>query len=127
MSVLSGGVSYPTVKFNVVGDSIEGTVIDFTDLQERDFTTKEPKVWKDGKPVMQTRVTLELPDESRVSLYVSGARMIKAVRSAIKEAGADDIEPLAKLSVTYTGKETTKSGTQAKCYTASYESFDPTV
>lgn len=125
MTSLAGGVTYPSVKFAQVGQEVLGTIVDFADVQERDFNTKEPKVWPDGSPVLQVRVTLEVEPgnfDSRVNLYISGKRMKNAVREALANAGASDITPQAKLGVQFTGYDG-----PAKTYRASYVAFDPTA
>jgi hypothetical protein len=127
MTALAGGPGYDTVKFRNVGDFAEGRVIDFADVQERDFTTKEPKWWDDAKtqPILQTRVTLETKPgdaDTRVNLYVSGKRMKEAVRAAFATAGVADITPQSHLMIRFTGYDG-----QAKTYQASYTPFDPTA
>lgn len=127
MSALAGGVSYDTAKFRNVGDSVSGRIIDFADVQERDFNTKEPKFWDEAKtqPILQVRITLETKPgdaSSRVNLYVSGQRMKRAVREALAAAGVDDISPQSDIAVTFTGYEGA-----AKCYKATYSPFDPTA
>jgi hypothetical protein len=127
VSALAGGPSYDTVKFRNVGDTASGRIIDFADVQERDFNTKEPKFWDEAKtrPILQVRITLEtIPGDkdSRKNLYVSGQRMRQAVKGALAASGASDISPQSKIAVQFTGFDG-----QAKTYTATYEPFDPTV
>jgi len=125
MTALAGGVSHPSAQFRVTGDSVSGRVADFNDLQVTDFNSKAPKFWSDGNPMMQTRVTLELDSGDKVSLFVKPGRMTKAVREAIKAAGAKDIDEDGRLTVTFTGEEPGKGGQPAKCFTAVYEPYEP--
>lgn len=133
MTALASGPSLDSVKFRNVGDSVSGRIIDFADVQEREFADNpatgvkkgDPKTWPDGNPVMQVRITLETrpgDQASRMNLYVSGKRMKGAVRAALAGSGAEDISPQSELSVTFTGYEGV-----AKCYTATYTPFDPTA
>lgn len=124
MTALAGKNYPPAARFGDVGSSVSGTIVDFNDLQVTDFATKEPKHWKNGDPVMQTRVTLSQPDGSQVSLYVKPGRMMGAVRDALKLAKADDIEVGATLSMTFTGTEQGKGAQPAKTYSAVYEPDD---
>lgn len=97
MSQLAGGGRTPAAKFSKVGVTFAGVVAsEPRDMPVRDFATGEPKTWDNGDPVMQTQVVLDLaePDadgNDRVAVYVKG-RMVKAVKQAIIEAGAPDIE-----------------------------------
>lgn len=146
MTALAIGTSTPSAKFPVVGTTVAGLIIDFGDVQEREYVQGQPgkgkpKWWgEDGKPVAldatdaaarglrplnQVRIQLEQKPgdpESRVNLYVSGVRMKNAVQSAMAAAGVDDISPQSELSVTFIGQEG-----PAKCYTAKYTPFDPTT
>lgn len=139
MSALAGGVKLDTAKFRNVGDSVSGRIIDFQDVQERDFNEKDKFKWftPDGKlavaeegqpgwtPVLQVRITLETrpgDSASRLNLFISGQRMKNAVRAAMSEAGVNDISPQSDISVTFTGYEGT-----AKLYSARYSAFDPTA
>lgn len=141
MSILAGGVTYPAVKFQHPGESVVGRIIEFKDVPENDYNTKLPKWWgENGKPVAlpaeeaqarnlrpveQCKVTLETrpgDQASRVNLYISGQRMVRAVRQALAAKGANDLSVMSDLSVTYTGNEG-----MAKVYAANYEPFDPTA
>jgi hypothetical protein len=129
VTALASRAKYPTAKFAGVGSSISGTIVEFEDIPENIFGTNPPvaKTFKDGSTIMQTRVILAQPDESRIALYVAGARMQRAVREAIKESGAKDIEQFGHLTVTRTGQEQGKGTTPAWTYEAKYVSFDPTA
>lgn len=131
MSALAGS-AYPAFKFGEAGSGVKGEVIDFTDVQARDFKTKVPKTYNDGNPIMDVRVTLETkPGDktSRVSLYVSSQRMKQAVRGAMAGVGASDLATGATLGVTRTEKSVDKPGSEPSWnYTATYElPFDPTA
>lgn len=99
-----------TFKFDGVGVSITGTVAAAEVMQKRNFDSGEPEFWSDGKPVQQIRITLDTDlrdpsdpeDDGQRSIYVKGwGDQLRALRSAIKAAGADDIEPGGKFTATY--------------------------
>ncbi len=113
MSALAGGVSYPGVKFLTPGDAVTGKILDFNDLQVTDFSSGQPKSWNDGQPMMQTRITLEKDGGEKVSLFIKPGRMMKAVREAIKAAGAKDIDEDGVITVTFTGTEPGKGAQPA--------------
>jgi hypothetical protein len=122
-ALAGGGNGLNTLKFNSIGDTISGTIIEATDIQERDYQTREPKFFPDGSPIMQVRVVLELPDGTKGNLYISGKEMMKAVREAIRTSGASDIEQMGHLSVTRTGGK--GQAGSAYTYSATYTPFDP--
>lgn len=123
MTALSGGSGYPTLKFPSVGSKVSGTIESFADTQARDFQTKQPKFWPDGNPVMQVRLDLGQPDGSKGSLYIQPGGMMKAVKQALKDAGAEDVEEMGWIEVTRSGGQG-KSG-DPYTYTATYVPFDP--
>lgn len=103
----SGG---KTFKFDGVGITVTGTVESAEVMQKRNFDSGEPEFWSDGKPVQQIRITLatdlrdpaDTEDDGQRSIYVKGwGDQLRALRSAIKSAGADDLEPGGKFTATY--------------------------
>ena len=99
-----------TFKFAQIGDSVTGTVESAEVMQKRNFDSGEPEYWSDGKPMQQVRISLSTSlrdpsdpeDDGARSVYVKGwGDDLRALRSAIKQAGADDIEPGGKFTATY--------------------------
>ena len=89
----SAGAGFPSCKFVEPGDTHEGRIVAARDEQETDFTTRQPKTYPDGNPIMQTVVTLEAGGPGKLAnLYVKGPRMFRAVKAAVIGAGANDVE-----------------------------------
>jgi hypothetical protein len=126
MTVLvSGGNGHLTLKFTGIGSKVGGTIIEATDIQKKDYKTREPAWFDDEKtkPIMQVRVVLEQPDGSKGNLYISGKEMMKAAREAIQASGASDIEPMGHIEFTRTGG--LGQAGSAYTYSAVYTPFDP--
>ncbi len=121
MSILTSvsGAKYPAVVFKSPGDSVAGRIVGHEDYQETDFDTKQPKTYKNsGDPVMGVRVFLETvpgDEDSRVTLWCQGKKMLQAVAGAIRGAGGTDLEEGADLAVTMTGYDG-----RAKTYGSAY-------
>lgn len=105
------GNSVPGARFENQGDTVGGTITDEPTIQQqRDFTTGELKVWKDGTPQRQLVVTVgtELrdptitDDDGRRRFYVKG-ELQKTVASAVRSAGATNLEVGGVLTITHTG------------------------
>lgn len=123
MSTLAGGAAYPAFKFDNVGKTVSGRIVGIDVAPVLDYNSRQPRTWKNGKPMEQTVISLEqVPgdESSRVSVYVFGARIERAIKEAFKAAGRTDIEVGDDLSLTQTGWETTDKGQQAKTFTAKY-------
>lgn len=127
MTALAGGLAPPAVKFPTIGSRGGGKILDFADIPETQFNSRDPKTFKDGSTILQTRITVEQPDGSRLSLYIAGKRMKDAVRAALKAANVGDVSEFSTIYVTLTGTEPGKGSFPANTYTAEYIPFDPTV
>lgn len=116
ISQVSSG--YTAVNLKNVGDAVAGRIVGFEDYQVNDFSTKQPKFFPSGDPIMGTRVHLETTpgdEETRVTLWAEKANMIKAIAAAVRQAGKADIEEGADLAVTWTG-----FNGKAKTFSAAY-------
>lgn len=116
ISQVSSG--YTAVTMNNVGDAVAGRITGFDDYQVNDFTTKQPKFFPSGDPIMGTKIHLETrpgDEESRVTLWAEKANMLKAIAAAVRDKGAADIAEGADLAVTFTG-----FNGKAKTFTAAY-------
>lgn len=116
LSQVSSG--YSAVKFNVVGDAVAGRIIGFDDYAVLDFTTKEPKLFPSGDPILGVKIHLEtIPgnESSRVSLWCEKANQLKAVATAVRAAGRDDLTIGDDLAMTFTGMDG-----KAKTFSADY-------
>jgi hypothetical protein len=126
--LMAGGVT--SAKFSAIGASIAGTIAREPEVQQqRDFTSGELKFWDDGKPMQQLQVILDtserdpsIPDDDgQRALYVKG-NMQKAVKEAIRKAGAPGIAVGGRLTVTYVadGEASKKGLNPPKLYSATY-------
>lgn len=120
----------PTVKFDKVGDTADGDVVDFEVQQQRDIKTKEPKFYADGKPMLQLKVTLATDDrdpeieddDGHRAIYVKN-QMKSAVSDACRAVGATSgIEIGGRLKVRWDSTEPaqTKGFNDKKVYKAKY-------
>lgn len=124
---LMGG-GYKSAKFETVGQVWKGEVVDLTLQQQRDFKTGALKFWdSDGKPMMQLRVVIQTDtrddenDDGQRALYLKGESQ-KAVREAVKKAGAQTIEAGGFLALAYTGDGERKGNLDPpKLYRAEYK------
>ena len=121
MSQLAPRAKYPSAKFDVQGKHCKGTVIEPTeDRQARKYNSTDLAYWPDGSPVMQTRIVLRQANGDVVAVYASG-RMASAIRKALAEAGAGDVEVGGDLDVWWSTSEPSKGGGfPAKLYKATY-------
>lgn len=110
--LMSTGVKSAT--FTQVGDEVVGFIMRQPEMQQqRDFDSGEPKVWPDGKPMMQLRVVLSTSerdsedpeDNGERAVYIRG-NMQKAVAQAVRQANAAGLEVGGKLLIKYSGNGT---------------------
>jgi hypothetical protein len=116
---VSTAEKYPAVTFRAVGDSVAGRIVGHEDYQETDFDSKQPRFYPNsGDPVMGVRIYLETrpgDESSRVTLWCQGKLLMKAVATAFRGAGKNDIDDGDDLAVTFTGYDG-----RAKTYSAAY-------
>lgn len=124
--LMAGGAK--SAKFEVIGTTVTGTIASEPEvMQQTDFRTGEPKFWNDGKPRLQMRIILATSerdpstpdDDGNRAIYVKG-QMQKAVRDAIRQAGAPGIAVGGTLAITYTGDGVADGGYPPKIYSAAY-------
>ncbi|MFI6477385.1 hypothetical protein ACIBH1_05595 [Nonomuraea sp. NPDC050663] len=125
--LMSGGTT--SAKFPAYGASVTGTICRQPEVQQqRDYTTGEPKFWKDGSPMQQLQVVLatderdpEIPtDNGERAIYVKGA-MKKAMQDAVRKSGANGLEIGGRVTVTYTSDgEAVGKGKAPKLYAVTY-------
>ncbi len=107
--IMGGGA--PAAKFPSIDTIVKGEIVDTTVSQQRDFATGEPKVWKDGTPMMQAVITIQtdnrdpevIDDDGKRRIFVSSKAMREAVRTAVTAAGKKVLEVGGKIAVQYTG------------------------
>lgn len=119
-----------SAKFDTIGVTVGGVISRVGEpMQQRDFTTSAPKFWDDGRPMMQLPVDVktnlrdpEQPeDDGTRTLYIRG-EMQKAIRQAVREAGAKGLREGGTLTVTYSADGAVKQRgmNPPKLYTATY-------
>ncbi len=129
-AILMGGGS-PALKFDTIGVTHTGTVVaEPTAMQQTDFRTKTPETWPDGSPKMQVLVQMstvlrdpEKPeDDGTRTLYIKGRELTGAIRSAVRQSGANGIHTGGVLTVQYVADGPAQAGMNApKLYAATYQ------
>lgn len=115
-------------KFEQHKDTAKGTIVSLDMQQQRDIKDNSPKVWDDGRPMMQLRIVLDTgapdddDDDGMRAIFVRG-QMQQAVRDAIKAAGVSTIQEGGTLAVQYVSDgEASRAGfNKPKQYRAQYE------
>jgi hypothetical protein len=123
---MSSGVK--SFKFENHGDTAKGKIVSLDMQQQRDIKDNSPKVWDDGRPMMQLRIVLQTDahdddeDDGQRAIFVRG-QMQQAVRDAIKAAGVATINAGGTLAVQYASDgEASRAGfNKPKQYRAQYE------
>jgi|DEB0MinimDraft_6_1074348.scaffolds.fasta_scaffold250244_1 hypothetical protein len=82
-----GGEKLPAFKFNEIGDTVKGQIIDIDKLEDRrpDGT---PNTWDDGSPkhVWVFKLDTSMDGTADTALWVRG-NMVTAIRGALADAG----------------------------------------
>ena len=111
--LLSG--SGPKSFFNTdsqPGQSVTGVLDLIETSQMRDFQTKQPAYWNDGRPQMQIHIVLQTTlhdpsiedDDGRRSLWIKGwGIQLKAFREACRQAGVKAPKAGDTMTATFTG------------------------
>lgn len=124
--LMASGVK--SFKFDQPNVTAKGPIVGLDMQQQRDIKDNSLKFWNDGNPMMQLRVVLQTElhdddnDDGQRAIYVKG-EMQKAVRDAIRNAGASQIEVGGTLAVQYTGdgEKTSPAFNPPKLYRAQYQ------
>jgi hypothetical protein len=123
--LMGGGAK--SAKFETIGTLIGGPITDEPVLaQQTKFGTGEPEFWNDGKPRMQLIVKVQTTlhedadDDGIRAFYIKG-EMQKAVRDAVRKAGATGLAIGGTLQIAYTGDgPRPQAGFPPKLYAAQY-------
>lgn len=115
-------------KFDQPNTTAKGPIFSLDMQQQRDIKDNSLKFWNDGNPMMQLRVVLQTElrdddnDDGQRAIYVKG-EMQKAVRDAIRNAGASQIEVDGVLAVQYIGdgERTNPAFNPPKLFRAQYQ------
>jgi hypothetical protein len=127
--LMGGGI--PSAKFDTIGTTVSGTIATRPEVvQQTDLDTGEPKFWNDGKPMMQLAVTIqtelrdpEIPDDDGKRKFYVKAKLLEAVRAAIRTAGAKGLDVGGVLTVAYVadGEVKKRGHNPPKIYSATYQ------
>ena len=94
------------------GATVTGVLDLIETSQMRDFQTKQPAYWNDGRPQMQIHIVLQTTlrdpsiedDDGRRSLWIKGwGIQLKAFREACRQAGVKAPKAGDSMSATFTG------------------------
>jgi hypothetical protein len=130
-----GAKAFP---FDNLGDMCEGEIVSMTKRQQTSLDSGKPQYWDNGEPkmmvvvVVQTTLSIDDEDDGLRSVYLRGGNFdvasgvghssAKAVRDAVKRAGAAGIEVGGRLALKWTGLAPKKGGfSPAKLYSATYK------
>ena len=121
----SGGISY---KFVQIGQTVTGTIVDAKKNQQTDFTTKEPKTYKNGDPMMQIVVTLQtnerdpmVADDSGLrNVYIKSGQPTAALGEAITASGAPGLDVGGTLVMQHTHLIPSNAGNPMKGFAFAY-------
>jgi len=99
------GTSITAVKFEKIGDFVQGEVLDKELRQQTDSKTGRLRSWPDGRPKLVVVITLQVEepeedDDGQRNLYVRGY-MQKAVIDALKALHLKDVVPGMHLKITF--------------------------
>jgi hypothetical protein len=129
--LLGGGAQ--AAKFAAPGDSIDGTVMSKQIKQVTKMGTNEPEFFPSGDPKWQILATLQTTlrddadDDGLRTVYIK-SHMMGAVRSAVGQTGASELEPGGWLRVTFTNYGEAQRGLNPpKLFVAEYRRPDAQV
>lgn len=127
--LMGGGTK--SAAFPTIGSMVTGRIVREPKVQQQtDPKDGSFKTFANGDPMMQLVVQVQTDerdpadaeDDGVRALYVK-AKMLAAVRDAVKTVGAKGLEVGGELTVTYVadGEKTNKAFNAPKLYTASYK------
>lgn len=138
-------VKAPTAKFQHIGQTIGGEIVNARRLQTSQYKTNRPEYWENGTitfapydakgeandPKAQLEVTVEtgVPDENGETerrLFIKNKRQMGALTAALKEARArQGLLIGGSLWMTWTGKEAGQGSEDANTWSIRYEAPAP--
>ncbi|MFC3980194.1 hypothetical protein [Streptosporangium jomthongense] len=128
--LMGGGIPSAQFPNQAFGTTVSGPITTPPTVeQQKDLDSGEPKVWSDGKPMMQMVVTVQtslrdpqiVDDDGQRKFYIK-AKLLDAVRTAVRQSGARGLEVGGVLSITYVadGEVKKRGHNPPKIYTATY-------
>jgi hypothetical protein len=111
------GSGIPAAKFDQIGVIVKGTIVKTGTSQQRDYQTKQPLYWNDGRPgtivtnepMLQAVITVQTDtrddndDDGQRAIYCGSRNLRDAVRDAVTKAGSKALEVGGTIAVQYTG------------------------
>ena len=133
------GSGVPYAKFDAPGVTWSGRIVAISEpYQEREYVKGDPgggapKTYPSGDPIMSFSIDLDTGlrdatiegDDGRRRIYMDGSRIKRAVRDAVKAAGARALVEGSHLSITYTSDEVPGDPRSGKNYAAQYTPGNP--
>lgn len=109
----------PTFKFETVGDTIKGTVVNAEVRQQKDYNTGEMLTWDDGSARLQLVVDIEQDDGETRRVYLKN-QGLTATKKALDGA---PLEVGARIGIQHTGVDAPrKAGMHgAKLFAVEYQ------
>jgi hypothetical protein len=129
-----GGKSF---KFERIGDTVKGEVVK-AEIRQQTSLEGALLTWDDGSPRKQLVITIQTDahdtddDDGVRTIYAKGGNfeiakgegqsMRNAIADAVKDAGADRLDPGDELAVAFTGESKARRGySPAKLYVAGFK------
>ena len=110
MKVSEFHATQPAVKFTVLGDNVDGTIVDEPELAPDKY----------GSPGDQVLV-LAIHDGDETKRLYARQQMLTAIAQAVADANVDEIEAGGRLRVEYVADKPTGAGSSPmKVYEATY-------
>lgn len=133
------GTKVPQATFKQPGDAAEGIIVSISEpYQEREYDPSNPgngplKFFKSGTPIMSFYVDIQTRnrdasidgDDGIRRIYMDGARIKKAVRSAVVASGAKGLDEGGYLSLTYAADEQPGDHRSGKIWQVAYTPGNP--
>src|SRR5688500_7501049 len=113
------GAGTKSAAFPSIGTAVTGRIVREPKVQQQtDAATGDPKTFANGDPMMQLVVQVQTDqrdpadadDDGIRAIYIK-AKMLAAVRDAVRKSGAKGLEVGGELTVTYVadGEKTNKA------------------
>lgn len=116
----NSGSKYPAFKFQNVGDTAAGTIIDEPKVVER------PNL-NDGKLEKQLIINLQPDNGEPGTLWVRAGLMAAAIQEAVNDVDAEGLQEGGRLAVQFSGTRPSKFPQPAKEFRAQYQAPQPST
>lgn len=110
----SSGSKHPAYKFNEIGDTCKGVIVEDPRIVER------PNL-NDGQPEKQLVLAVTDDDGNTFALWVRRGQMAQAIDEAVTQAGAAGLALGGKIAVRFDEKRDTGKPSPLKVFKAQYQ------